>query len=96
MTNFPANDIYAFNQFLQAAQSGHVESALHLVLYYLDGITNILPSVKEWKYTIFIILLKYKIFCMRVKRDAEIWSQFIINSCDPNISEILKLGIRCR
>ena len=47
MTNFPANDIYAFNQFLQAAQSGHVESALHLVLYYLDGIPNILPSVKE-------------------------------------------------
>ena len=56
--NRPPNDIYCFNQFLRAAQLGHLESALHLVYYYADGIPNALPIVPvdaiTWaKYIIF-------------------------------------------
>ena len=47
MENFKPNHVYAFNKFLQAAQSGHVESAWHIVNYYLNGIERALPKVRK-------------------------------------------------
>ena len=47
MDNFKPNHVYAFNKFLQAAQSGHVESAWHIVNYYLNGIERALPKVRD-------------------------------------------------
>ena len=51
MKQLPPNHIYAFNQFLQAAQNGHVESAMKLVNYYYEGIIennhHLLPVVRK-------------------------------------------------
>lgn len=93
MKGNPPNDVYAFNQFLQAAQAGKLANFVLLRVgigtkknFHYSGHVESAMKLVNYYYEGIDNLLPV------VRKDAVSWAKFVVYSVDPELSKLTKLA----